>query len=165
MSNPAVNIQAAAAAGEALGRKAVYEAAKARIQAIQGQQGVAYKPGSTAPAPSVAAKNASKSPTLLSDIFGGEVIPGEEEVEGKLLNLAGNPPTDPAQALEQIPEKVAEGLLNLVKPIATKLTLYAVFILGGAAMILYGISKLLEPVGGPSLKSVVRKGAELGAAA
>lgn len=33
------------------------------------------------------------SPTLLSTIFGGEVIPGEGKVEGILDNFFGNPPT------------------------------------------------------------------------
>jgi hypothetical protein len=71
---------------------------------------------------------------------------------GVVGNVAG-----PSQLL-------VEGLEKIFKPIGTKLALYAVLILGAVGMMIFGLSELLKPVGGPDLAGGAKKIAK-GAAA
>jgi hypothetical protein len=120
---------------------------KARIYAIEHPTaGIAAKPGTTAPPPSVAAKHAGPAlpgtklieqvpflgPTLTAGkaaVELGESVPGE--LAGKAAGAAAEP--------------IAEGLVGLVQPIALKLTLYAALILGGIALAGYGLATALKP--------------------
>lgn len=61
-------------------------------------------------------------------------------------------------------QAVGEGIVNWIKPTATKLTLYAVLIFGAVALVLLGAHQLLRPLGAPSLKDAAGKAAEIGAA-
>lgn len=88
------------------------------------------------------------------------VVPGKGlEAAGELLHQTTGVPRP-----NELANDVAEGAIGLVKPIATKLTLYAVLIFGAVGFIVFGVSKMLEPVGGPNLKRAIT-GAAVGAAA
>lgn len=147
-------------AGEALGRTAVYEAARQRIQQIHSREGVALPPGSTAPPPSVAARAAAGVPS-------GSAAPPKALIEAAEGNVGAfeSLPGTKYSGVGNIPEEIASALIELVKPIGAKLTLYAVFIFGSVAMIFLGLSKLLEPLGGPDLKTVLTKAPVAAAAA
>lgn len=62
-------------------------------------------------------------------------------------------------------QAVGEGIVSWLAPEAKKLTLYAVFILGAVAMVVYGFSELLKPIGGPDLKRAAGRGAKAAAGA
>lgn len=114
--------------------------------------------------PIAAGASSGKGDTLFHELFGTELIPGETEWE-----VAGTKPKNPVAAAESAPgeaaSQLASGLFGIVKPVATKFTLYAVLILGAVAMMIFGLSELLKPVGGPDLKRGLAGVAKAGAAA
>jgi hypothetical protein len=129
---------------------------------------IAYQPGSTAPSPGQADVNAGlKAPS--SSSHKGEIVPGEYGVP--VLGTVSKGVTEVGEDIgglinegaEESGKKVAEGVVGLVKPIATKLTLYGVLIFGAVAMIVFGASELLKPVGGPDLAGKTKTAAKTAA--
>jgi hypothetical protein len=82
------------------------------------------------------------------------------------LTLQPGAPGSPAGGVVEAGETpVVEGIVHEVEPIAKKVTLYFVFIVGSVALMVYGVSKMLEPVGGPNLKSHIKGAVEKAGAA
>jgi hypothetical protein len=101
-----------------------------------------------------------------------EIVPGEYSVPllGEALEGAckfGQSTGKAAEhAAEEIGEQAVKGAIGLVKPIATKISLYAVLLFGAMGMIVFGLQELLKPVGGPDIKqSIGRLGAGAAVAA
>lgn len=95
-------------------------------------------------------------------------IPDPFEVAGKGLGLLDEGAEAARKALgipspSELAVNTAKGVVGygfgLVSPILKKVAVYGVLILGAVAMVIYGLSKTLEPVGGPNLKHEIGKGA------
>lgn len=156
-------VSGAKTAAEAAARQAVYERAQARINSIEAQQGATTAPGSTPPTPSSAGKSAIdrlKSATSPGSLA-FDTLPGIGPVAqalGGIANAVESPLAGVVGEAEGAARNaVGEGLVNWIKPVATKLTLYAVFILGAVVMMVFGLSELLKPVGGPSVGDLGRR--------
>jgi hypothetical protein len=123
---------------------------------------VAYQPGTNAPSPSQADVNAGLKPPKGKP----EIIPGESSVPviGALGSAAQSVGEEIGHAVNDAERKVGEeaikGAIDVVKPIATKVSLYGVLIFGAVAMMIFGLSELLKPVGGPDLAGKVKAGAK-----
>lgn len=59
------------------------------------------------------------------------------------------------EGASDIGKEAIEGGISLVKPIATKLTLYGVLIFAAVGMMIFGLSELLKPVGGPDVRGAL----------
>lgn len=98
-----------------------------------------------------------------------ELIPGEYSVPvlGGVLKKAGELGEgiggSASSALEAIPKKVVEFGIESVKPIALRVFLYAVLLLGGLALAGYGLAAMLKPA--PSTGKAARRAGELAGAA
>ncbi len=164
---PAALLAGVERAAEAASRAETYEAAKRRIDTIEAHQGHAATPGTTAPPPSKVGSSAAslvKAPGLLEDIpFIGPAVSGAKSALGLAEGAAGLAGTSVGSAASTAAEPLAEGLVDLVKPIALKLTLYAVLILGGIALAGYGLATALRPEP-PKLRHLAGKAAMAAAA-
>lgn len=124
---------------------------------------IAYNPTTLPPSPSRADVNAGLKPPGKV-----ELIPGESSVPvigaiGEGLNSFGEDIAHGIHKGEQEAasgvssfakdraEELIEGGVEVVKPLAVKVSLYAVLIFGAVAMVIFGASELLKPVGGPDL--------------
>lgn len=85
------------------------------------------------------------------EAVGGGAASAAESVVGAVTGAAG----DAGQA-------VAEGAIEFVRPDLEKLTLYAVLIFGAMAMMIFGLSELLKPVGGPDIRNAIAHAGEAG---
>jgi hypothetical protein len=119
---------------------------------------IAYDPrAGAAPSPAAADAKAGLKPPGKP-----ELIPGENSVP--VVGAISEGATEVGEAIGGLINEggsaagkaVAEGLVEVVKPIATKLTLYAVLIFGAVAMLIFGASEMLKPVGGPDLAGKVK---------
>jgi hypothetical protein len=84
-------------------------------------------------------------------------LPGPLSIACKPAELGNEAREAVESGAEDVGKKAAEGIVNLVKPTATKLSLYAVLLVGAVAMMVFGTSELLKPVGGPDLRGKVKK--------
>jgi len=131
------------------GNNAIYNAAQRRIAEVTASQGVATKPGGTPPAPSLIAKAKGLGgigETILNATPGGNDV--KAVIEGSEAVHAGVPGVPSSGELA---EGVANDVIGWVKPLATKITLYGLLLFGGVAMMIFGLSEMLKPIGGPDL--------------
>ncbi len=92
--------------------------------------------------------------SLASGVIGSGV-----KTAGELLSEGANDLGIPT------PESIAKGVVTDVveaaRPQATRVGLYAVLILGAVAMMVFGFSEMLKPVGGPDLAGKARSAGKL----
>lgn len=148
---------------EALTREAVYNAAKARLQNVEASQGKTTPIGQLPPTPAKAGDGG-----VLSSVEGALtdplniIAPGAGLVEKGLEGVGLPNPLEAAKgvvsgAVSGVAGEVVNGVLGLVKPIALKLALYAGLIFGAVLLMLYGLSEMIKPIGGPDLAAGARK--------
>jgi hypothetical protein len=136
---------------EAAARRATYNMAKDRIAAIQAREGHAAPQGSTAPSPFSVGKALENGLSTLPGIGPFAQAAGTLGSVGESIGGAAGKSIESAATLPA--EALAEGLFGIVKPVALKLTLYAVLIFGGIALAGYGLATMLKPEP-PSLKGM-----------
>lgn len=124
--------------------RAIYQAAKRRIEEAQLYPGAALKPGETAPPPSVPAKSTE---ALVHGTY--NPLTGRNRTSAELAEEKAGGAN--AGIVNEVVSPAGESIVKWVKPVATKLALYGVLILGAVGMMIFGLSELLKPVGGPDL--------------
>jgi hypothetical protein len=116
----------------------------ANLESVNAGQGAT----GTAPSPaSVVGETAAQHKKLVEEATLKPGAPGS--LAGGVVEAAQGP-------AGKIGQEAVEGAISFLKPDAQKLTLYLVFIVGSVALVVYGVSKMLEPVGGPNLKDHVK---------
>ena len=99
------------------------------------------------------------SPSFLQSALGGATAGSPLGLAEAGLNDLNE--TTSSVGLPNIPQEVVDYAIGQVEPIAKKVTLYAFFIVGAVALMVFGVSELLKPVGGPDLAGKAKTAGKL----